>query len=168
MFQPCRLNHMHQCHPSLSPRKNSPRKNPSPFKTKAPDTPKTCRRSAPEQGLPRNAEPGSVLLYACVIGFTALIKPWATPACNNPVMAEIVNARSRSLIFAFDRCLEVGYAGGAEFQLCRGLACLSFDCCLEERAGACAWRRVVVWKRVLQTLVPSALPGHHAPPPYHT
>lgn len=65
------------------------------------------------KGMPLNGEPSSVALYAVLLFTGGLMKSWSQPALNNPVMAEIVPAHCRSLIFAFDRSFEGALASCA-------------------------------------------------------
>lgn len=66
------------------------------------------------QGLPRDGQPSTVATYAAVLLSFALLKAWPAPAFNNPAFAEVVPARQRSLVYAFDRCFEGerGQGGG--------------------------------------------------------
>lgn len=56
--------------------------------------------------MPHNGKSTTVVLYALLLFTGGLMKSWSAPALNNPVMAEIVPAHCRNLIFAFDRCFE--------------------------------------------------------------
>jgi hypothetical protein len=41
------------------------------------------------------------------------LNAWPAPACNNPIFAEIVPARLRTFIYAFDRSFEMAVAACA-------------------------------------------------------
>ncbi|CAD7698676.1 unnamed protein product [Ostreobium quekettii] len=56
--------------------------------------------------MPSNAAPATVAGYVLICFVYGLLISWAAPACNNPIFAEIVPAERRSVIYAFDRCLE--------------------------------------------------------------
>lgn len=45
--------------------------------------------------------------YLAVFILGGLVNAWPAPACNNPIFAEIVPARSRTLVYAFDRSFEM-------------------------------------------------------------
>mmetsp|Transcript_12335 Transcript_12335/g.34636 ORF Transcript_12335/g.34636 Transcript_12335/m.34636 type:complete len:131 (+) Transcript_12335:3-395(+) len=49
-------------------------------------------------------------LYAAVLMPMGLLVSWCAACCNNPVFSEIVPEHLRSMIFAYDRCLEGGIA----------------------------------------------------------
>lgn len=65
------------------------------------------------KSLPLNGQPQSVAQYALLLFTGGLMMSWTPPALNNPVMAEIVPAHCRSLIFAFDRSFEGALASCA-------------------------------------------------------
>lgn len=50
----------------------------------------------------------TVVMYGIFLVVFGVVKAWPGPAANNPIFAELVNSqqRGRSLIYAFDRCLE--------------------------------------------------------------
>lgn len=52
----------------------------------------------------------AVPLYVFVFVVNGLVNAWPAPACNNPIFAEIVPARSRTLVYAFDRSFEMAVA----------------------------------------------------------
>jgi hypothetical protein len=45
-----------------------------------------------------------------VLFIFGLVKAWPAPACNNPLFAEIVPEKQRTLVYAFDRCFETALA----------------------------------------------------------
>eukprot|EP00878_Enallax_costatus_P014703 GHUV01015379.1.p1 GENE.GHUV01015379.1~~GHUV01015379.1.p1 ORF type:complete len:228 (+),score=31.89 GHUV01015379.1:2608-3291(+) len=49
---------------------------------------------------------GIFILYGAVFCCMGLLISWAATACNNPIFAEIVPPHLRTLVYAFDRCLE--------------------------------------------------------------
>ena len=49
----------------------------------------------------------AVPAYLAVFILGGLVNAWPAPACNNPIFAEIVPARSRTLVYAFDRSFEM-------------------------------------------------------------
>lgn len=49
---------------------------------------------------------GIFILYGAVFACMGLLISWAATACNNPIFAEIVPPHLRTLVYAFDRCLE--------------------------------------------------------------
>lgn len=65
------------------------------------------------KALPRSGGAGNVVIYAIVLLAFALLKAWPAPACNNPMFAEIVPAKQRNLVYAFDRCFEGAIAACA-------------------------------------------------------
>ncbi|CAG9462739.1 unnamed protein product [Pedinophyceae sp. YPF-701] len=63
------------------------------------------------KGLPPIPEPpaspdATVAVYIVSLVVFGLVHTWTAPGCNNPVFAEIVPARLRNLIYAFDRSFE--------------------------------------------------------------
>ncbi|KAG7670244.1 hypothetical protein NADE_006506 [Nannochloris sp. 'desiccata'] len=63
------------------------------------------------KGLPKgDASVSSAGLYAGVLFTFGLVKAWPAPACNNPLFAEIVPEKQRTLVYAFDRCFETALA----------------------------------------------------------
>lgn len=58
------------------------------------------------KGLPITPGLGTYALYTCVLVVTGLLISWAATACNNPIFAEIVPAKLRTLVYAFDRSFE--------------------------------------------------------------
>lgn len=64
-------------------------------------------------GLPtRNLAAHFPLYLAVTVAFGLLIA-WCGSGCNSPLFAEIVPARKRSLVYAFDRCFEGAIASCA-------------------------------------------------------
>ncbi|KAG2426257.1 hypothetical protein HXX76_013015 [Chlamydomonas incerta] len=49
---------------------------------------------------------GGVVAYGAVLVAMGLLITWASPACNQPMFAEIVPPDMRNLVYAFDRALE--------------------------------------------------------------
>lgn len=62
------------------------------------------------KGLPRDGAPGTVALYAVVLTSMGSLISWAAPCFNNPAFSELVPARMRNLIYAFDRSFEMALA----------------------------------------------------------
>jgi len=63
------------------------------------------------KGLPKgDASIWSAGLYAGILFTFGLVKAWPAPACNNPLFAEIVPEKQRTLVYAFDRCFETALA----------------------------------------------------------
>lgn len=62
-------------------------------------------------GLPKgDASLSSASCYAGILFTFGLVKAWPAPACNNPLFAEIVPEKQRTLVYAFDRCFETALA----------------------------------------------------------
>jgi len=55
----------------------------------------------------RSRAAAAVPSYLAVFVLGGLVNAWPAPACNNPIFAEIVPARSRTLVYAFDRSFEM-------------------------------------------------------------
>ena len=53
--------------------------------------------------MPLDGTPASAALYGVLLVASGLLKSWAAPALNNPVMAELVPQHLRSMVYAFDR-----------------------------------------------------------------
>lgn len=66
--------------------------------------------SAGLQGLPWNGEPLTVAMYAVTLLAFGTCSSWAAPSFNNPAFAEIVPSDMRTMIYAFDRSLEMALA----------------------------------------------------------
>ncbi len=64
------------------------------------------------QVLPMDGGAGTVALYAITILLFALATAWPAPCCNNPCFAEIVPPEQRTLIYAFDRWVLLGWGCG--------------------------------------------------------
>ncbi|WIA43486.1 hypothetical protein OEZ86_009949 [Tetradesmus obliquus] len=58
------------------------------------------------QGLPLGSGGWVVGCYVGLLAVTGVLISWAATACNNPIFAEIVPPHLRTLVYAFDRCLE--------------------------------------------------------------
>ncbi|KAK9861788.1 hypothetical protein WJX84_005582 [Apatococcus fuscideae] len=58
------------------------------------------------KGMPLGGSPAIVALYITVMVTFGIVRSWSAPACHNPVFAEIVPARLRNMVYAFDRCFE--------------------------------------------------------------
>lgn len=75
--------------------------------------------------VPKSGSTGTFLGLLSLFFVEGLLISWAQPACNGPIFAEIVPAKKRTLIYAFDRCFEdalaspviylVGWASSALF-----------------------------------------------------
>lgn len=64
------------------------------------------------QGLPLGSGGWVVGCYVGLLAVTGVLISWAATACNNPIFAEIVPPHLRTLVYAFDRCLEVRQLAG--------------------------------------------------------
>ena len=53
--------------------------------------------------MPYGGSSQTAALYAVLLVVCGLLKCWAAPACNNPIFAELVPQRLRSMVYAFDR-----------------------------------------------------------------
>jgi len=62
------------------------------------------------KGLPWDGEPRTVAMYAVSLTAFGAMASWAAPAFNNPCFAEIVPEEMRTMIYAFDRSLEMALA----------------------------------------------------------
>ena len=115
--------------------------------------------------MPLGGSPGIVALYITVMVTFGLMKSWSAPACNNPVFAEIVPARLRNMVYAFDRCFEgaiaalaaplVGYMAEHEFGF-KGDAARTGDPD-EDRHRAIALGGALVWFMALPWICSLAL-----------
>lgn len=61
----------------------------------------------PPPPVERSRAAAAVPSYLAVFILGGLVNAWPAPACNNPIFAEIVPARSRTLVYAFDRSFEM-------------------------------------------------------------
>ncbi|KAK9841289.1 hypothetical protein WJX74_003225 [Apatococcus lobatus] len=111
------------------------------------------------KGMPLGGSPAIVAVYIAVMVTFGLMKSWSAPACNNPVFAEIVPARLRNMVYAFDRCFEgaiaalaaplVGYLAEHGFGF-KGDAARTGDPEEDKRravalGGALVWFMVLPW-----------------------
>ena len=64
---------------------------------------------------PKSRAAAAVPSYLAVFILGGLVNAWPAPACNNPIFAEIVPARSRTLVYAFDRSFEMVRRGFGVF-----------------------------------------------------
>lgn len=65
------------------------------------------------KGLPHAGASRAFPLYMLVFIANGALNAWPAPACNNPIFAEIVPARLRTFIYAFDRSFEMAVAACA-------------------------------------------------------
>lgn len=105
------------------------------------------------QGLPRNGEFGTFVLYMVLFFIHGLVISWPVSACNSPLFADVVPVRMRNLSFAFDRCFENGLAAMSSFFVgwaasfffgYEGLATPSGDPALDS-AKAVALGKALTW-----------------------
>ncbi|GMH33108.1 hypothetical protein BSKO_00942 [Bryopsis sp. KO-2023] len=65
--------------------------------------------------MPKDGEDSTFWMYLFLLLFQGLLISWAAPSCNNPIFAEIVPARMRNIIYAFDRCFEDSIASPVSY-----------------------------------------------------
>ncbi|CAK0781097.1 hypothetical protein CVIRNUC_005284 [Coccomyxa viridis] len=65
------------------------------------------------RGLPTQHAAAAFASYMAVSIATGLLNSWPAPACTNPVFSEVVPARLRTFIYAFDRSFEMAIAACA-------------------------------------------------------
>lgn len=65
------------------------------------------------KGLPHANASAYFPAYLLVFMANGALNSWPAPACNNPIFAEIVPARLRTFIYAFDRSFEMAVAACA-------------------------------------------------------
>ena len=65
------------------------------------------------KGLPHKGASAAFPLYMLVFVANGALNAWPAPACNNPIFAEIVPARLRTFVYAFDRSFEMAVAACA-------------------------------------------------------
>ncbi|CAL8468475.1 g8015 [Coccomyxa elongata] len=65
------------------------------------------------KGLPHQNASSFFAVYVTVFMLNGALNAWPAPACNNPIFAEIVPARLRTFIYAFDRSFEMAVAACA-------------------------------------------------------
>jgi predicted MFS family arabinose efflux permease len=65
------------------------------------------------RGLPLGPGPGPAAAHGAAAFLFALLSSWAAPCFNNPAFAEVVPARSRTLVYSFDRAFEGAVAAFA-------------------------------------------------------
>ena len=64
---------------------------------------------------------------------------WTAAGCNNPLFADIVPSRLRSLIYALDRCFEMMLASAG------GIGEESWVCLKLKRTLVTMWYGLVIW-----------------------